>query len=109
MSQNRKLRHVKGTEECHGIYHLKMHMPLDLQNMYDKKVHARRSLRTSDPRQAEREVTLQKAEFHEKRIEKEARAGVVRLVSELPPDQKALYDESGTVGGVSEIFQVNSP
>lgn len=104
MAQNRTLPHVEGTRERHGKYWLHMAVPKDLQDVYGKS-QLRRTLDTKDPDTAETEVTLQKAEFYETRVEKERTANLSSLVDALRPDQRRLYEEAGGLAGLLEEFQ----
>ena len=105
MAQNRTLPHVEGTIVRNGNYHLKLHIPHAIREFYGNKPHVRRSLRTADPRQAERAVILQRAEFHQKEMERERLANLPKLVEALRPDQRKLFDEAGGLEGLLEVFQ----
>ena len=50
-------------------------------------------------------MTLQKAEFYEKRVEKERTENLSSLVDALRPDQRRLYEEAGGLAGLLEEFQ----
>jgi len=86
---------VAGAQIRQGIYYLNLRVPPAIQDAYDGHTHLRRSLKTSDPKVAEREVVLRKAEFHHKEQEISHKASIGDLVAKLPSDQLAAFKRAG--------------
>ena len=100
------LAKVAGTQTHGDGYFLNLRIPPMLQSHFGK-THLRNSLKTADPRVAEREVMLRKAEFHRLEKEQAIRADVSAHVEELPDDQRLAVWSRLVVGGVdSEAFRL---
>ena len=96
---------VPGTKTRGRIYHLNVRVPADVQDQYGGAQFVRRSLGTSDPRQAAQAVTIQRAEFITKQRAAKAKADLPKLVEQLPPDQRRLYDQAGSLEDLLAEFE----
>jgi len=52
------MRKIEGTKQRDGFYHLNLRVPGEAVSALGGKTHLRRSLRTADPSEAQRQVTL---------------------------------------------------
>ena len=99
------LAKVAGTQTRGDRYFLNLRIPPPLQSHFGK-THLRDALKTADPRVAEREVMLRKAEFHQLEKEQARRADVSALVEELPDDQRLAFQEAGgTLEGLLSAYE----
>lgn len=85
-----------------GRYHIKKRIPEEIRHFYDGKEFLKKSLKTADPRAAEKEVrrylTLMDTQLEKTR-------GDVRweeLTKSLPEDQRRILTD---VGGVDELLK----
>ncbi|MBU2960204.1 hypothetical protein KO516_05030 [Citreicella sp. C3M06] len=93
---------VEGTKVRGGIYQLNLRVPAEASHLYDGKTHLRRSLKTADPREATRQVTVAQAKLIEAVCRARQRDTLAEAVAALPPDQRELYEDAG---GLSELIQ----
>ena len=99
------LPRVSGAECRGGRYFLNLRVPPALYDHFGK-TRLRAALKTADPRVAEREVMLRKAEFHRLETELARRADVSALVEQLPDDQRlAFNDAGGTLEGLLDAYE----
>lgn len=96
---------VAGTQTRGDRYFLNLRIPLILQAHFGK-THLRDALKTADPRVAERQVMLRKAEFHQLETEQARLANVSAFVEQLPDDQRMAFQEAGgTLEGLSNAYE----
>jgi integrase len=91
---------VPGTKIRGSTYHLNLPVPVTLQPDYDGQKIMRRSLRTADSREAERQVRAQRAEFDATLLRRRMRADRDRLIAALAPEDKAFLAEVGGPEGL---------
>ncbi len=94
------MRRIEGTKQRDGFYHLNLRIPAEAVSAFGGKSHLRRSLRTADPAEALRQVTLEKARIIEAVQRARQRDTLSDAVEALPPDQRQLYDEAGGLEGL---------
>jgi hypothetical protein len=100
---------VPGTKIRGTTYHLNLAVPVELQAKYGGEQILRRTLRTGDPREAERQVRAQRAEFDAAILKRRMRAERDRLIAALDPDDRALLAElGGPEGLLSELKNLRS-
>lgn len=94
-----------GTQTRGDRYFLNLRIPPALQAHFGK-THLREALKTADPKVAEREVMLRKADFHRLETEQARRADVSALVDQLPDDQRMAFQEAGgTLEGLLSAYE----
>lgn len=99
------LAKVAGTQTRGDRYFLNLRIPPALQSHFGK-AHLRDALKTADPRVAEREVMLRRAEFNQLEKEQARRADLGALVEELPDDQRMAFQEAGgTLEGLLSAYE----
>lgn len=99
------LAKVAGTQTRGDRYFLNLRIPPALQAHFGK-THLREALKTADPKVAEREVMLRRAEFHRLEQEQARRADVSALVDQLPDDQRMAFQETGgTLEGLLSAYE----
>jgi len=99
------LAKVSGTQTRGDRYFLNLRIPPALQAHFGK-THLRGALKTADPKVAEREVMLRRAEFHQLEKEQARRADVSAFVEELPGDQRLAFQEAGgTLEGLLSAYE----
>ncbi len=95
---------VPDTIQRHGKYHAKIRVPKPIQKHWGGKAVYQQSLKTSDPKTAEKEVrrirAIMDAELDQAKAEESRKA----LSRNLPPDQRALLDDAGGLSGLIEEF-----
>ncbi|TMV06312.1 site-specific integrase [Ruegeria sediminis] len=96
---------VTGTIQLRGRYHAKIRVPAELKDQYDGKEFYQKSLKTSDPRTAEKEVRAILAVMDAQKDKAKAEEGWKALARNLPPDQRALLDNAGGLSGLLKQFQ----
>lgn len=100
-----KLPRVEGTIQLRGKYHAKLRINERIRQHYGGKDVFQKSLKTSDPRTAEKEVRALRT-IMDAQIDKErATEGIEALARNLPPDQRSLLDGAGGVEGLKEQFE----
>ncbi len=87
-----------------GTYHLNLPLPVPLRPAHKGLAALRRSLKTSDPKVAERAARSAKADLDRDLAAvlaaSAAEAQRDRLAAALPPDQRKLLEDVGGIGGV---------
>jgi len=96
---------VDGTKVRGATYHLNIRIPAEAAELYPGKTHLRRSLRTADPREAARQVTLAQAELIEAVERARQRGTLADAVAGLPPEQRELYEAAGGLEGLLRQYQ----
>ncbi|MBY5974498.1 phage integrase SAM-like domain-containing protein [Ferrimonas balearica] len=86
---------IRGPRKLYGL-NLRIPAPLR-EEFYGGKEWLRDSLRTDSKSAAEKAVTLAKARFIQQAEELERRATLAEAFESLPPDQRAIFDEAGSV------------
>lgn len=83
---------------------MNLHIPVEVQHAFPGKIRLTESLKTADPQVARQKVILAQARFIE--LAQGARQLEVlnEAVAKLPPDQRALFDEAGSVSRLQEQF-----
>lgn len=99
-----KLQKVEWTIQRHGKYHAKLRVPHAIRQHYQGKEFFQKSLKTSDPKTAEREVRALKAIMDAQVEASKADQGVKALARNLPADQRALLDRAGGLDGLTKQF-----
>ncbi len=98
---------VAGTKIRGDTYYLNLRIPRQAQAAFGGKTHLRDSLKTSDPRQAARDVTLAEAEIIEATERARQGARLDDAIAALPADQKRLLDEAGGLEGLLNEYQAS--
>lgn len=96
---------VEGTKVRGGTYHLNLRIPADAAPLYPGKTHLRGTLKTSDPREAVRKVTLAQAELIEAAGRARQRDTLSEAVNSLPAEQRELYDAAGGLEGLLRQYR----
>lgn len=96
---------VEGTIQKSGRYHSNIRVPESIRKHYGGKEMLRRSLKTSDPRTAEKEVRAIRAILDAQMAQAKAEEGWQALAQHLSPDQRALLDRAGGLSGLLKQFQ----
>jgi hypothetical protein len=96
---------VPGTIQKAGRYHAKIRVPESIQEDWGGKEVYQKSLKTSDPRTAEKEVRAIRAIMDAQLEQAKAEEGWKALALHLPPDQKALLDNAGGLSGLLRQFE----
>ena len=96
---------VEGTIQLRGRYQLKIRVPEPIQARWGGKQVYQKSLKTSDPAIAEKEVRAIRAIMDAQMSQAKAEEGWLALARNLPPDQKALLDAAGGLPGLLTEFE----
>ncbi|MFW8594960.1 DUF6538 domain-containing protein [Cribrihabitans neustonicus] len=96
---------VEGTIQKNGRYHSNIRVPEPIRKLYGGKEMLRRSLKTADPRTAEKEVRALRAIMDAQLDQAKAEEGWRALARHLPPDQRALLDAAGGLSGLLKQFE----
>ncbi|MEM9796667.1 MAG: site-specific integrase [Pseudomonadota bacterium] len=99
------LNPVEGTIERSGRYHLNIRVPAELVGHFGGKEHLRRSLKTSDAKEAEREVLLVRAEFERELMKVRGAKNWEQELNRLSSDQRALFDKFGTLDKLLDAYE----
>lgn len=95
---------VKGTIQLRGLYQARLRVPQEIRDQWDGKSVFQKSLKTSDPRVAEKEVRALKT-IMDAQVEKaKADQGIKALARNLPWDQRTLFESSGGLDGLAKDF-----
>lgn len=97
---------IEGTIQLRGRYHAKLRVPQEIWELWDGKEIFQKSLRTSDPKTAEKEIRALKAIMDAQVEASKADQGVKALARNLPADQRALLDRAGGLEGLTKQFDV---
>ena len=100
-----KLPKIEGTIQLRGKYHAKLRVNERIRKHYSGKGIFQKSLKTSDPVIAEREVRALRAIMDAQLEKAKADDGIEALARNLPPDQKSLLDNAGGVEGLKQQFE----
>jgi len=95
---------VSDTIQRNGRYQAKIRVPEAIRKHWDGKDVHQKSLRTSDPKVAEKEVRRIRAIMDAQLEQAKAEEGWQALARHLPPDQKALLDGAGGLSGLKKQF-----
>ncbi|SFL57580.1 site-specific integrase [Shimia aestuarii] len=96
---------IEGTIQLRGRYQAKIRVPEEIRKHWDGKEVYQKSLKTSDPKTAEKEVRAIRAIMDAQLEQSKAEEGWRALARHLPPDQKALLDRAGGLSGLLKQFQ----
>jgi|GEM_PF-1690902 len=96
---------VEGTIQLRGRYQAKIRVPEPIQKHWGGKPIYQKSLKTSDPAAAEKEVRAIRAIMDAQMSQAKAEEGWQALARNLPPDQKALLDAAGGLSGLLTEFE----
>ena len=96
---------VEGTIQLRGRYHAKIRVPEEIRQHWQGKKVLQQTLKTSDPRIAEKEVRALRAIMDAQVSRAKAEDGVRALSRNLPPDQKALLEAAGGLPGLLAEFE----
>ncbi|GAA6198690.1 hypothetical protein NBRC116598_41350 [Pseudophaeobacter arcticus] len=96
---------VDHTIRLRGRYHAKIRVPEAIRKHWNGKDVYQKSLKTSDPKVAEKEVRRIRAIMDTQAEQAKAEEGWQALARHLPPDQKALLDGAGGLSGLLKQFQ----
>ncbi len=99
------MKKIDKTIQLRGRYHAKIRIPKAIQNHYGGKTVHQESLKTSDPKEAEKKVRAILAVMdahHDKHTAEESWQALART---LPSDQKALLDGAGGLSGLLKKFE----
>ncbi|NOD83775.1 site-specific integrase [Ruegeria sp. HKCCD6119] len=99
------LPRVDGTIQLRGRYHAKIRVPEAIRKHWRGKDVYQKSLKTSDPKIAEKEVRAIRAIMDAQQDQAKAEDGWRALARHLPPDQKALLDKAGGLSGLLGEFE----
>lgn len=88
-----------------GRYQAKIRIPKGIQKLYGGKVFYQKSLKTSDPKTAEKEVRAILAVMDAQLDQAKAEAGWLALARNLPADQRALLEGAGGLPGLLKQFE----
>lgn len=94
------MQKIRGTKQIGSVYHLNLRIPADAAAQYPGKTHLRGSLKTSDPREAARRVTLAQAELIEAAATARQRDTLAETVATLPPEQRDAFHAAGGLEGL---------
>lgn len=94
------LQKVEGTKVRGSTYYLNLRIPAGALAAYPGKTHLRDSLKTSDPREAARRVTLAQAELIEAANTARQRDTMAETVAALPPEQREAFNAAGGLEGL---------
>lgn len=98
------LPHVEGTKVRGRVYHLNLRIPAEAAAAYPGQTHLRGSLKTSDPKTARQRVIVRQAELYEAAQHARKRELLAEALADLPPDQRAVFDEAGSVSRLRAQF-----
>ncbi|MDO6800442.1 site-specific integrase [Shimia thalassica] len=96
---------VDYTIQLRGRYQAKIRVPEKIRKHWDGQEVYQKSLKTSDPKIAEKEVRRLRAIMDTQLEQAKAEEGWQALARHLPPDQKALLDGAGGLSGLIKQFQ----
>lgn len=102
------MRRIEGTKQRAGVYHLNLRIPGEAMEAFGGKTHLRRSLRTADPTEALRQVTLEKARLIEAVDRARQREAMSDAVAALPLEQRELFRDAGGLEGLLRRFHATA-
>lgn len=88
-----------------GRFQAKIRVPEAIRKHYGGKDVIQKSLKTSDPNEAEKGVRAIRAIMDSQLERAKAEKGWQALARHLPPDQKALLDDAGGLSGLLKQLQ----
>ena len=100
-----ELPKVEGTIQLRGKYHAKIRVPDAIQKHWDKRAVYQKSLKTSDPKTAEREVRRIRSMMDAQLEAAQAEESLTALKKHLPPDQRALLEKAGSIESLAKAFE----
>ncbi|WP_375552972.1 site-specific integrase [Roseovarius mucosus] len=95
-----KLDKVFGTQQRGQTYHFNLPIPPVIRDLYDNKAAYRGTMKTSDPKEAEKKVRRQRTIFDEQVERRKRDADMKRLAELLTEDQRAAL---AAIGGAGQI------
>ncbi|MEC7762553.1 MAG: site-specific integrase [Pseudomonadota bacterium] len=90
-----KLPPISGAQQRGAVYHFNIPIPAQLRHSYDGKAAFRGTMKTADPKEAERKVRAQRTIFDQQLADKARNEDRARLAELLTEDQKAKLDSIG--------------
>ena len=96
---------VEGTIKLRGDYHAKIRAPQAVQKHCRGKAIHQKSLKISDPKTAEREVRAIRSTMDAQIEAAKAEESLTALKRHLPPDQRALLDQAGSIENLAKMFE----
>ncbi|MEM6410928.1 MAG: site-specific integrase [Pseudomonadota bacterium] len=93
----RTLPKIEGTRIRAGTYYSNLRIPASLRARHGGKSHLVLSLRTSDPKRAEEDVLLLRAQLIDEARALDRRINAEAAIADLPPDQRRILEEAGGV------------
>src|SRR6056297_1270664 len=97
----RPLPQVPGTQQRGATYHFNLSIPKALRDLYEGKAAYRGTMKTSDPKEAEKKVRRQRTIFDEQVEKRKRDADMKRLAELLTEDQRAALDAIGGAGQIT--------
>lgn len=95
-----KLPKIEYTKQRGGRYHLNIPIPAEIRQLYNSKAAFERTTGTSDPAEAKRQVTDQRAIMERQRREAQTKADKARLKSLLDPADAEIVN---ALGGADQL------
>lgn len=95
---------ITGAKVRGGRYYLNLRIPPEAAAQYPGRTHLETSLKTADPQVARQGVILAQARLIELVRGAEQREVLAEAIANLPPDQRELLDEAGSVDRLQQQF-----
>jgi integrase len=92
---------VSGTQQRGSNYYFNLPIPKAIRDLYEGKAAYRGAMKTSDPKEAEKQVRRQRTIFDEQVEQRKRDADMKRLAELLTEDQRAALDAIGGAGQIT--------
>lgn len=92
---------VPGAQQRGTTYHFNLPIPKVIRDLYDGRAAYRGTMKTADPKEAEKKVRRQRTIFDEQVEQRKRDADVKRLAELLTEDQRAALDAIGGAGRIT--------
>ncbi|SFI98787.1 site-specific integrase [Albimonas pacifica] len=96
---------VRHTKIRGGVYYLNLRIPPELQSAHSGRTHLVHSLGTQDAREAERKVTLARAELFEALESKQQKASLAAMLDRLHPSYREIFESCGGLEGLIRRYE----
>jgi|GEM_PF-6863885 len=96
-----QLPQVPGIQQRGTTYHFKLPIPKAIRDLYNGKPACRGTMKTADPKEAEKQVRRQRTIFDEQVEKRKRDADLKRLAELLTEDQRAALDAIWGAGQIT--------
>ena len=92
---------VSGTQQRGATYHFNLPIPKAIRDLYDGKAAFRGTMKTSDPKEAEKKIRDRRFTFDKQLEQRKRDEDMKRLADLLTEDQRAALDAIGGTGKIT--------